>query len=408
MTNYNHITNEQRDIIQHLLNLNKSFSYIAQAIDKDRTSISKEVRRNRYIKSNFYDPHDKNGINHALSRCKKLSKPPYVCNNCIKKNTCPLNHLYYNSKIAQKHYESVLKESRQGINLTEQHIDEIEKIIVPLIKDKKQSVNQVYINHSDILDFCKCSFYNYVNDGVISLTNLDLPKKVKYKKRKQKKNINYKKELIILKGRKHEDYLNFISLHPKMNKIQLDTVIGQRNNNKCLLTIYIVDTHFMLIFLLDKKDANHVTELFKTLKESLSIEIYRKVFRIILTDNGIEFSNPYEMEMDYDSCKKISNVFYCHPYASYEKHELEVNHEYIRRVLPKGTSFTNLTNEQIKRLQDNINAIPRNSLNGETPFDLTKKKFPELIKRLNCKYIKPDDVSLNINDILGVNDDDRI
>ena len=401
MTNYNHISKEQRDIIQHLLNLNNNFSYIAKSISKDRTSISKEIRRNRYIKSSFYDPFDIKGINHALSRCKKLSKPPYVCNNCTKKNTCPLNHLYYNSKLAQEHYETTLKETRKGVNLTEQHIDEIENIIVPLIKDKKQSVNQVYINHSDILDFCKSSFYNYVNDGVISLTNLDLPKKVKYKKRKQKNNTNYKKDLIILKGRKYEDYLNFIAKHQKMNKVQLDTVIGKRNNNKVLLTIYIVDTHFMLIFLLDKKDSSHVSEVFKTLKDTLSIDIYRKIFRVILTDNGVEFSNPYEMEMDYYSCKKVSNVFYCHPYASYEKHELEVNHEYIRRVLPKGTSFHNLNNNIIKRLQDNINAIPRNSLNGDTPFNLTKKKYPELIKKLKCNYIKPDDVSLNKDDIFS-------
>lgn len=400
MTNYNHLSKEQRDVIQHLLNQNNNFSYIAKSINKDRTSISKEIKRNRYIKSSFYEPFDSKGINHALARCKKLSQPPYVCNSCIKKNTCPLNHLYYNSKLAQEHYEYILKESRKGVNLTEQHIDEIEKIIVPLIKDKKQSVNQVYINHSDILNFCKCSFYNYVNDGVISLTNLDLPKKVKYKKRKQKKNTNYKKEVIILKGRKYEDYLNFISIHPKMNKVQLDTVIGKRNNNKVLLTMYIVDTHFMLIFLLDKKDSLHVTEVFKNLKDLLSIDVYRKIFRIILTDNGLEFSNPYEMEIDYSSCKKISNVFYCHPYASYEKHELEVNHEYIRRVLPKGSSFTNLTKEQVKKLQDNINCIPRNSLNGETPFNLTKKKYPELIKNLDCKYIKPDDVTLNKNDIL--------
>lgn len=401
MTNQNHISNEQRDIIQLLLNQNKSFSYIANSISKDRTSISKEIRRNRYIKSSYYDAYDQKGINHALSRCKKLSIPPYVCNGCIKKNTCPLNHLYYNSKIAQDHYKKVLKESRQGINLTEEHIDEIEKIIVPLIKDKKQSVNQVYINHSDILDFCKVSFYNYVNNGVISLTNLDLPKKVKYKSRKKKRNNTYKRDNIILKGRKHDDYIEFIAKHPKMNKVQLDTVIGQRNNRKCLFTMYLVDTHFMLIFLLDKKDSIHVTEVFKQLKESLSINEYRKIFRIILTDNGTEFYNPYEMEMDYNECKKITNVFYCNPYASCEKHEIEVNHEYIRRVLPKGTSFTNLNDDIVKRLQDNINAIPRDSLNGKTPFNLTKKKYPNLIKVLKCRYIKPDDVDMSVENING-------
>lgn len=51
-----------------------------------------------------------------------------------------------------------------------------------MIKDKKQSVNQVYTNHPDILPFTKTTFYTYVNNGIINLTNLDLPRKVKYKK----------------------------------------------------------------------------------------------------------------------------------------------------------------------------------------------------------------------------------
>lgn len=400
MTNFNHINKEQRDIISQLLNQGKSFTYIGKAINKDRVTISREIKRNRYIKSNFYHAFDKKGIQQAINRCNKLSKPPYVCNTCPKKTTCTLHHLYYNSKVAQEHYELLLTESRQGINLSQEHIDEIEHIIVPLIKEKKQSVNQVYMNHSDILDFCKVTFYNYVNQGILSLTNLDLPKKVKYKVRKQKYK-NYKRDILILNGRKYDDYLDFISKHPNMNKIQLDTVIGQKKNQKVLLTMYIVETHFMLIFLLDKKDSLHVTEVFQNLKKSLTISVYRKIFRIIVTDNGVEFYNPYEMEYDYESSKKVTNVFYCHPYASYEKHELEVNHEYIRRVLPKGTSFSNLTSEDIKKLQDNINAIPRISLNGKTPYDLTLKKYPELIRTLHCTYIKPDDVTLNEKDILG-------
>lgn len=401
MANYSHLNKEQRDVIQHLISLNKNFTEIGDAISKDRTAVSREIRRNRYIKSYYYEAYDIKGINEVINKCPRLSKPPYVCNNCPKKNTCPLHHIYYNSKIAQEHYEETLTTSREGVNLTEEHINEIEKIIVPLIKDKKQSVNQVYINHSDILDFSKVSFYNYVNNGVISLTNLDLPKKVIYKKRKKKKNTKYKRDNLLLKGRKYEDYLDFISKHPKMNKVQLDTVIGQRSNKKVLLTMYIVDTHFMLIFLLDKKDPSHVTEVFSNLKTTLSINEYRKIFRIILTDNGTEFYNPYEMEFDYTDGNKIANVFYCHPYASYEKHELEVNHEYIRRVFPKGTSFNNLTNDIVKRLQDNINAIPRDSLNGETPYNLTNKKYPNFIKSLKCSYIKPDDVDLSVKNIRG-------
>lgn len=402
MTKFNHLSRENRDVIEHLINTNYNFTYIGNAINVDRTTISKEIRNNRYIKSNFYSPFDSKAIKNVVNKCPFLQKTPYVCNTCKQKNKCQKHHIYYNAKVAQENYEKKLSESRQGVNITPEHIDEIERIIVPLIKYKKQSINQVYINHSDILDFSKVTFYNYIDNGILSLSNIDLPKKVKYKKRKSS-NINtiYKRDTLILKNRTHEDYIVMIAKHPKYSKVQLDTVIGKSTDKKCLLTMYIVETHYMLIFLLDKKTAENVTNIFKDIKEGLGIEEYKKIFRIILTDNGVEFFNPYEMEYDYETGKKIANVFYCHPNASYEKHEIEVNHEYIRRVFPKGTSFENITTDIIKRLQDNINAIPRESLDGSTPFDLTNKKYPKLIEYLNAQYILPDDVDMSIENIRG-------
>lgn len=80
----------------------------------------------------------------------------------------------------------MLKSSREGIDTKQEVLDEIEHVIVPLIKNQKQSVNQVFINHKDILSMSKVTFYRYVNQGILSLTNIDLPKKIKYKKRKKK------------------------------------------------------------------------------------------------------------------------------------------------------------------------------------------------------------------------------
>ena len=94
-----------------------------------------------------------------------------------------------------------------GFDINPESIDEIEKQIVPLIKNNKQSVNQVYINHPDILYFSKATFYKYVDIGVFSLTNADLPKKIRYKKRKSTKDSTSKRELALLKGRKYEDFI---------------------------------------------------------------------------------------------------------------------------------------------------------------------------------------------------------
>ena len=84
-----------------------------------------------------------------------------------------------------------------------------------------------------------------------------------------------------------------------------------------------------------------------------------------------------------------------------EKPELECNHKYIRYYLPKGKTFENLTKEQVKSIEDNINNIPRDILGGKTPYELTNKLYPELIEKLNSIYIEPDDVTLNPRDIFG-------
>ena len=401
MTSYNHLSKEQRNIIEHLIGINKTFVYICKSVNVDRTTISKEIRRNRYVKSNFYEPFDQQGINSTISKCNKLKKPPYVCNNCPNKRYCTNHKLYYNANIAHTHSNQILSQSRCGVDILPETIDEIENSIVPLIKDKKQSVNQVYANHKDILYFCKTTFYKYINLGVFSLTNMDLPKKVKYKKRKDNKNDkDYKRKLALLKDRTYNDFLTFTSNHKKMNICEMDTVEGNKGG-KVFLTIIIRKTKFMFIRLLDKKNIASVNKEIDKLKATLGIKLFSKIFRIVLTDNGSEFLDPLKIEIDYDSKRKTCNVFYCEPYSSYQKPNIERNHEYIRRVFPKETSLNNLTQAQVQRLEVTINHIPRDVLNGKTPYEMTKQKYPELIKKLNYPHIGPDDVDLSLKNILG-------
>lgn len=402
MTNYNQLYKEDRTSIEELLKKGYSFTDISKEIKKDRTTISKEIRRNRFIRSSFYSLFNEKGIQKAINSCDRLKKPPYVCNNCSFKNSCNKYHLYYNAKAAQCHADEIKSESRKGIDATEEEINIINKNIVPLIKDKKQSVNQVYINHPDILPFTKTTFYTYVNNGIINLTNLDLPKKVVYKKRKKKTNNGYKRETSVLINRSYEEYI--IKLDEEKNKKfniwQLDTVIGLQTDKKCLLTFLMVETNFMIIRLLDKKDIYNVDNEFTKIKNNLGSELYKKVINIILTDNGAEFYDPTHLEYNLDTGEKLCSVYYCHPNSPDEKPEIEKNHEYIRYVLPKKTSFEHLTKEDIKLLEDNINNIPREIFGGKTPYELTKEKYPELIKKIGSNYIEPDDVTLNKNNII--------
>ena len=173
----------------------------------------------------------------------------------------------------------------------------------------------------------------------------------------------------------------------------MDTVMGSQESNKCLLTLIIVKTNFMIIRLLDSKNMASVDEEISKLKEKLGIKLFSKVFRIVLTDNGSEFFNPKNIEFDTLSGNKTCNVFYCKPYSSWQKGCIEKNHEYIRKLFPKGTSFDSFSQEQIHKLENIINNVPRQSLDNKTPFELTKNIYPDLISKLNYSQISPDDVS---------------
>lgn len=401
MAKHSHLSHDQRDIIHQMLNQNCTFTQISLAIQKDRTTIAKEIKRNRYVKDYIHAPFSQKGIKQAEKQCDKLSHPPYCCNGCKLKSSCMLKHLFYNAKKAQEHYKEVLTNARVGVDITEEEIAIINKNIVPLVKYKKQSVNQIFINHSDILYFSKVTFYKYVNDKIIDLDNLSLPKKVKYKKRKKDKNKENKRDLAILQGRRYEDFLLRIEKEKKLHIWQLDTVIVVNEGSKVLMTFLMQETNFMIIRLLDKKNVLNVDKAFTNIKKDLSIPIYQKYIDIILTDNGSEFYDPIHMEIDLDTGEKLCSVYYCHPNSPNEKAELEKNHEYIRKVLPKGSSFDNLTEEDIQNLENHINNIPREILGAQSPYQLVKEKYPELINGFHSQYIEPDYVSLNPDDIIS-------
>lgn len=173
----------------------------------------------------------------------------------------------------------------------------------------------------------------------------------------------------------------------------MDTVIGKQTDNKCLLTLLIPKTSFMLIRLIEKKNIESVNCEYEKIKQLLGRKIYQEIFRVVLTDNGGEFFDVNMFEMDYDSGEKISNLYYCDPHASWQKANIEKNHHHIREVIPKGVTMEQFNQEEIKILEDNINNIPRDILDGKTPYEKTKELYPEFIQLLNCDYIEPSEVN---------------
>lgn len=162
---------------------------------------------------------------------------------------------------------------------------------------------------------------------------------------------------------------------------------------KVFLTLLFIETNLMLIYLINNKTTLYVKEFFDYLKHSIGIENYKKFFEVVLTDNGSEFSNPTNIEIDYETGEIIFNLFYCDSNSSWQKDNLEKNHEFIRYVLPKGTSFNNLTQEETNLLMNHINNIYRVSLNGKSPYD--SSLHMGFLKNLNLYKIPPSLINLS-------------
>lgn len=420
-----HLTYSDRCFIEQALVANGSFSSIASFLLKDPSTISKEVKRAR-TNSKYSHTTDEEtcSVQHCdekhlcgdencrklcrscklfkcsnfcsyyvSSHCSRLDKPPYVCNGCASKGYCHKRKFYYKAADAQKQYETTLTQSRSGINLSEEELRSLNELVSPLIRNG-QPLSHIFAVHAEDIPCSQRTLYNYIDQGILDARNIDLPRRVRFKKRKRRSNSARQNEQLYRSKRSYKDFQKYTEAFPELEVVELDTVKGSREAGKCLMTLLFRRSNFMLIFLLDHCTQECVTDCFNRLYETLGHRLFRKTFPIILTDNGPEFKDPWGIEKAPDG-KQRTKVFYCDPYLSNQKGKLEKNHEFIRYVIPKGRSMHFLTQEKATLLANHINSLSRESLNGAAPIDLAilllDKRIPAL---LGLHKVSPDHVLL--------------
>ncbi len=275
--------------------------------------------------------------------------------------------------------------------MTESEFQELDAIVSPLCK-RGQSIAHICASHPDEIPVTERTIYNYFEQNLFSAINLDLPRKVKYKKRqpsKPKEPCDY----AVRDRRTYMDFQKHIAENPDLSVVEMDTVIG-RKGGKTLLTMLVRSCRLQLAFLMDSNSQKCVKEQLDKLRLVLGDDLFEAVFGVILTDNGPEFLDPLSIECDNDGVVH-TRVFFCDPNCSYQKGMLEKNHEYIRYVLPKGVSFDDLSQAQINILLNHINSSARDSLKSKTPFDLAEFLLPQkFLSALGLRYVPPDEVFL--------------
>ena len=266
------MTMDDRVVIEKGLDQKRSLRSIAAQLGKDPTTISKEIKKHRsfHEHNHFNEPRNKCALakdcrkknicgtyapickkmcrlcNHCNSHCEEftprsyhcaqLDKAPFVCNACSKKSGCRLDKAYYRATAAHRQYRAVLVESRTGINISPEKLQWLDALVSPLIL-QGQSPYMILQSHPEI----PCSektLYNYIESGVLSAKNIDLPKKVKYKIRSS--GSSEPTDKAIYEGRTYKDLQAFLKESPDTGVTEMDTVLG----------------------LLDSKEARHVKAVF--------------------------------------------------------------------------------------------------------------------------------------------------
>ena len=434
--NHKHLTFSDRLYIEQELLQGSVFKAIADFLGKDPSTISKEVRLHKKERSGSryqepchicinYKGCDIHGGNSVISDCPRSrtcsrychhchkenatefcllfteftctrpTHPPYVCNSCAAERTCQLDHFVYIARDAQRQYEKKLVDSRTGINMSIEDLQQLNDLVSPLIL-KGQPLSHIFAVHQDEIPVCRRTLYNYLDQRVFQARNIDLPRRVKYKRRKKKSHeksqLHYKQ--VYRNKRTFKDFERFMEAHPDLDVVEMDTVKGSRASGKCLLTLLFRSCSFMIIILMQACTQYCVIKALNQISDALGTRLFKKFFPVILTDNGSEFKNPEEMEFSPDG-KRRTYVFYCDPYVSNQKARLEKNHEFIRYVIPKGRSMFRYTQEDISLLASHINSLSRDSLNGASPFDLADVLLDKRIPALTGQHkVSPDDVLL--------------
>lgn len=223
------------------------------------------------------------------------------------------------------------------------------------------------------------------------ITNLSLKRKVKRKIRNKK--LKKRNEPANYEGHKYEDYLQFIKDNPSIPTTEMDTVY----NFQCgpfIQTFIFEHTGFMIGILHQEKSVLSMASSLDKFQDILE-EDYEKLFLLLLTDRGPEFSNPQSFEINLETGEFRSNIFYCDAQQSQQKPHVENNHNFIREILPNGRSLTKLTQEQVDLMFSHINSVPRKSLGGKTPYETFSFFYGEEIpKKLNIQKIEKDRVTL--------------
>ena len=274
MKDWKHINFEQRKVISSGISHNYKLKEIADTLGLNPTSISKEVKRNR--------KEIKNGT--EKTSCKKTSRWPHVCSSCTKYyNNCPYIKYKYDASWAQNQADYKLISSRKGLDLSEDEMKELDKLIKEGL-EKKDSIYQIKIKNNDEIKKSVNTIYRYINKGYLSVKRIDLPYAVSYKKRKHNKKYDYPNNKINRSNHTYLDYLAYIHENPNLFVWQLDFLGAVKSDSNNILTLVMPLLQLPILKVIKNPNTEKVVNYFDEIENKIGAGAFKALFPAILTD----------------------------------------------------------------------------------------------------------------------------
>jgi len=380
-----HLTLDDRLTIQEGLKQGLTLNEIAQLIHKSPRTVAYEIKQHMRVRKNGRA--DFMMIEKTL--CFNYLKYPFVCDNCPMKKGCLSDYHEYSGRSADLAYRYTLKHARTGINLTSNELAIVDEVIAKGVK-LGQSIEHIVATHKELPVGVR-SIYRYIESGSLKTKQYQM-RYMSLKKRKVQ--TTPKKEAQYYANRSFMDYLAYISKNPGKYTTQLDTVHGKRGDTKVMMTLVIIELHFFYAVIIDRATAESITDAFEYIYGLLGHEDFKRLFGLILTDRGLEFSRPDLIE--YSTLGEVrSKVFFCDPLASYQKGAIESIHRLLRYVFPKGKSLDFVTQDKVEHFISAINSYKIRSNQYQTAYELMTTIFGKtILDKLNVRAIDPDAIHL--------------
>ena len=323
------LTLEERIIIQTLLGENKSKSYIATQLNRSRSSITREV--NNWIRkpSDKYDAH----MAHWCAKDDYLNK-----RNLDKINTHKRLKFFVYKGLLSKHSPEQI-----AGRIKEQFPND------PIMSISYEAIYQHIYRHRQ----------SYLGKKLIKLLPYHHHKR-REKRKFAKNRIRIKDQVSIDQRPKH------VELRKEIGHWEGDLMIGV-GQKSAIATVVERKTRYTFILKIDNRKSKTVTKAMAKALNSLPSHI-RKTMTY---DNGIEMANHKWLTNNTGM-----DVYFAHPYSSWERGTNENTNGLIRRFFPKGTDFNNITLKQIKEVEYSLNSRPRKVLGYKTPAEKLSEEIP--------------------------------